>query len=239
MNPAGLYARPTSADVLQAMTTVAVALPFFPQNDLALALITEAVHEFIGTKEELEWFRRKAIAWLTAYNGVPELRALFCTRYAPFDGLPPIVDCDENALEAEWRRREMDDNERRLEGYRSEKLLAKSEDSEPFLLPELAEVKSLPPAPKLLPFGSPVADADLRQICPWCADGNPRVRSSVGASLVHTRTNVGRVVCKNKRPLPAPVEFMPDEPAQSTGMGERPPARLSDDLPNGPAASAS
>jgi hypothetical protein len=32
--------------------------------------------------------------------------------------------------------------------------------------------------------------------CPWCADGNPRVRSSVSEAFVHTDTPVGRVVCR-------------------------------------------
>jgi phage FluMu protein Com len=35
--------------------------------------------------------------------------------------------------------------------------------------------------------------------CPWCAEGNPRVRSSVEpTAFVHTDTPVGRVVCTAK-----------------------------------------
>lgn len=32
--------------------------------------------------------------------------------------------------------------------------------------------------------------------CNWCAQGNPRVRSSVSDAWVHTDTPVGRVICR-------------------------------------------
>ena len=82
-------------------------------------MIAEEVHKFVGTKEQLDWFKRKAVGWLTQYDGVPGLRALFCTRYSPFDGQVSIVDCpgfEEDRLEAEFRRREMESNEARLAG---------------------------------------------------------------------------------------------------------------------------
>jgi hypothetical protein len=35
--------------------------------------------------------------------------------------------------------------------------------------------------------------------CVWCDEGNPAIRSSVSDAFVHTRTDIGRVVCKRER----------------------------------------
>ncbi len=37
--------------------------------------------------------------------------------------------------------------------------------------------------------------------CRYCAEGNPRVRSSVSEAYVHTDTPIGRVVCKAEPPI--------------------------------------
>lgn len=41
----------------------------------------------------------------------------------------------------------------------------------------------------------PFADAFADAACRWCAEGNPRVQSSVSGVFVHTDTPVGRVLC--------------------------------------------
>ena len=37
--------------------------------------------------------------------------------------------------------------------------------------------------------------AEREMTCRWCAEGNPRVPSSVSEAMVHTDTPLGRVIC--------------------------------------------
>jgi hypothetical protein len=45
-----------------------------------------------------------------------------------------------------------------------------------------------------------VRDEPFASLCRWCAEGNPRIPSSVSDVFVHTDTPVGRVLC-DQRPL--------------------------------------
>jgi hypothetical protein len=227
MNPREIYDRPTVGDVVDAMMFMAAALPFFPQDAFALSVIAEEVHKFVGTKEQLDWFKRKAVGWLAQYDGVPGLRALFCTRYSPFDGQVPIVDCpgfEEDRLEAEFRRLEMESNEARLAEYRRQALLAPPEDLEPL---QLLEAKPIPEGNPLvhrqaraLSAGAQLAQVEGAITCSWCAEGFARVRSSVSSNFIHTDTPVGRVVCKNRSadvgvPVTEPASA-PQSPAEGS-----------------------
>lgn len=212
------YGRPTVTEVLEAITLVAAVVPFFPTGDLAVAVIAEEVHRFIGTREQLDWFQRLARGSLSKFEGVPQLRALFCTKYAPFDGVEPIVECagfEEAQLENAYQRRVMDENDARLAQYRREALLAPAEDRAPLELP-MPEVKQLPPAPAVVSLaGAMSAGAQLEVVeaairCPWCAEGIPRVRSSVSANYVHIEVPyAGRVRCKNPDSLPSDLKSDP------------------------------
>lgn len=223
MNP--LFERPTEVEVLNALQQLAALLPFFPQDAYALRLLAQQVHEFVGTREQLDWFARKAGGWLTQYDGVPGLRALFCTRYSPFDGLPPIVDCpgfEEDRLEAEFRRREMDENDRRLAAYRRQAELAPPEDSEPLALPE---PRPMPPSnpmvgrqARALSAGAQLAQLEGAVTCSWCAEGFARVRSSVSSNFIHPDTPVGRVVCKNRSADVGVPVTEPAPPPSSPGV---------------------
>jgi hypothetical protein len=107
------HERPTVADVLDALALVAAVVPFFPQSQLALAVLAEDVHRFVGTREQLDWFQRKARGSLSTYEGLPQLRALYATKYEPFDGVAPIVDVagfEADALEVSYSRRVMNEN---------------------------------------------------------------------------------------------------------------------------------
>jgi hypothetical protein len=50
------------------------------------------------------------------------------------------------------------------------------------------------------PFAQKEVTRDDSPRCRWCAQGNPRVRSSVSSYLVHTTGPIGRVVCEDSRP---------------------------------------
>lgn len=54
-------------------------------------------------------------------------------------------------------------------------------------------------------------------ICPWCAEGNPRVESSVNPGkgiYVHTDTPVGRAICRQGPEPPTGVELIAQERAR-------------------------
>jgi hypothetical protein len=203
MNP--LFERPTVAEVVKVITAISALLPFFPQDGFAISMIAEEVHRFVGTREQLDWFSRAARGHLSKWEGVPSLRALFCTKYPPFDGVLPIVEfpgLEEDRLEADFRRRELEENEQRLARYRAEALLAPPEDREPFLLPDPQPMPEIPKqitaGAQSLSAGAQIAEVEAAIRCTWCAEGFARVRSSVSANFIHTDTPVGRVVCKNR-----------------------------------------
>ena len=146
--------KPSRERVFAVVGTLAEVIPFFPQKELALDLITEAVLEFVGTEEQLDWFARAAVRSLSKYEGVPQLRALFCSKYAPADGLPPAVEIPgytEEELEARFRQREIAENQRRHDEYLRQAQLAPPEDRAPFQLPELKQIPAphpdTPPTP--------------------------------------------------------------------------------------------
>jgi hypothetical protein len=216
MNP--LYERPTEEEVIEALGIIATKVPFFPQGSAALALIADDILDFVGTREQLEWFVRQAGAWLSKYEGIPQLRALFCTKYAPFDGKPPIVDCpgfEEDALEAAYRRKEMVANDRRLAEYRRQAALAPPEDREPLLLPDVKTLPDVPVGQAPKTAAEDLAGVKAAIACPWCAAGHARVRSSVSGAIVHIATEVGRVVCKNKSDFPPVLHFEPAPEVQA------------------------
>jgi hypothetical protein len=197
--------KPTIGEVERYMAAVSRVVPFFPQDDIAVKLISAAVFKFVGTLPQLEWFAAACVDRLGKYDGVPALRALFCSRYNPADGVAPMVDVEgleAEALENEYQKRVMEENERRMESYRREALLAPPEDREPFLLPESQAMpvvdEKITAAARSLTAGEQLAIVGASVRCSWCAEGYARVRSSVSANFIHTDTPVGRVVCKNR-----------------------------------------
>jgi hypothetical protein len=216
MTENALHERPTVGDVINALGLVAAVVPFFPQGP-ALAVVAGDVHRFVGTREQLDWFQRKARGSLSTYDGLPQLRALYATKYEPFDGVAPIVHVagfEADALEASYSRRVMNENEQRMEAYRREALLAPAEDRAPLELP-IAEVKALPPAPIASGVAAVYAGAQVENLeaairCSWCAEGYSRVRSSVSSAYVHLEVPyAGRVVCKHREALPSDLSRDP------------------------------
>ena len=131
--------KPSREQVLQAVVSIGEIIPFFPKGSLSDDLIVECLLEFIGDERQLEWFANAAVRRLSKYEGIPQLRRLFCIKYQPADGIQPIFDdpaefaAQESMLEAQYRMREMEENDRRLAEYRRQAALAPPEDREPLL----------------------------------------------------------------------------------------------------------
>jgi hypothetical protein len=66
-------------------------LGFFQPDAAVTAKIAEQIVEFANTEREVEWLVDTAIARWPRWLGVPELRALYCTRFRPKDGVE--MDC--------------------------------------------------------------------------------------------------------------------------------------------------
>jgi hypothetical protein len=139
--------KPTLEEVGKAVNALTNLVPFFPSDTHSRLIITAEIRSFVGTVEQLSWFLQACVRHISKWQGVPQLRALYCTRFEPADGVAPVVDTPgftTPELEAKYLAREIEENERQLEAYRREALLAPPEDREPFLLPE---AKTLGPAP--------------------------------------------------------------------------------------------
>lgn len=112
-------------------------IPFAPQDAISRAVIVRSLSRMIETPAQLEWFVDEAILRIRKWEGVGQLRGLYCTRYKPADGLPENT-CDIPGLtpadmEADYQSRMAVESERKLEGWKAErKLLAAGSDIGPF-----------------------------------------------------------------------------------------------------------
>jgi hypothetical protein len=137
--------KPSRQSVSHLVISLGEMIPFFPKGPLADELMVEAILEFVSTEEQLEWLARAAIRQIRKYEGVQQLRQLFCTQFAPADGIQPVFETTENflaheaLLETQFRQREMEENDRVFEEYKRQAAL--NPPAEPLLLPE---VKHLP-----------------------------------------------------------------------------------------------
>ena len=131
--------KPSLTQIGEAVDALAELVPFFPKVPIAHKVIIAEIYRFVASEEQLTRFIETYVRKVPKYESVPQLRAVFYSLYAPADGVAPTVDVPgftADDLEAEYRMREMADNERRLEEYRRQAQLAPPEDREPFLLPE-------------------------------------------------------------------------------------------------------
>ncbi len=161
--------KPSRKSVYDVVVALSQIIPFFPTSDLALDLITESVLEFVGSEERLKWFSRAAIRCISKYEGMPLLRALYCTKYSPADGVDPLVDVpgmSEVELEAAFMKREMARDMARFEEYKREGQLAPPEDRAPLQLPAVVEMlKPMPAADRLridLAMSEPLPDLEAQ-----------------------------------------------------------------------------
>ncbi len=97
-----------SDQIDQAMDDLAT-IPYFPQADNVRAAVMDNLLRFVAGPEEFLWLVRTTVATAKQWCGVAEMRALYCTRYRPVDGLKPEPQCalpgfTPSDLEAEYTR---------------------------------------------------------------------------------------------------------------------------------------
>lgn len=146
--------RPTEDECLQAVCAIASMVPFFADSDLAKTLVRDQLLRWVGTKSQLDWLTEKAMTTLTQkHNTLADLKGLFCSEYWPADGHPVLSEIPgfspaqlTEAKEAAAARIRMEEDTRRLEGYREQANLLPAAERAPFLLPAaLPAVKTMPP----------------------------------------------------------------------------------------------
>ena len=129
--------KPSVVDVMKGVVLLSELIPFFPASEAAQRVIAMEVRNFVGSSEQLEWFIQAAVRQFPKFEGVPALRALYASRFTPDDNVLPTLNvASPEMLEADFRRREMEENERRFEAYKQEALAA-GEELKAFQLPDV------------------------------------------------------------------------------------------------------
>ena len=132
--------KPTYESIMKVVHLFADMIPFFPASTAAHCAVCEEIYSFVGTEEQLAWFSltyRRTCG--KKWEGEPLLRAVFCLKYEPADGIMPTVEVPGHAIddmEARSRLREMEENERRIQSYKREALEA-GEELKVFPLPDV------------------------------------------------------------------------------------------------------
>ena len=146
----------TRQDVSRALSAMRQTIPFFPTEEMGIEVVQRSIEGFVSTGEQLEWLTRIACNTMRRFS-LPELRGLFCSRFAPADGVwasaeTPGFTPDEAmaASERAYFDRESKDYERKLAQWKEEAKLLGPGDPEPFELPPAA-VKLLPAPPPAVP----------------------------------------------------------------------------------------
>ena len=62
-------------------------LKFFPSDEFARAGIMSLIQRMAGTIEQVNWLTETVLKHYNEWPGPQELRAVFCTRYPPKDGV--------------------------------------------------------------------------------------------------------------------------------------------------------
>lgn len=83
------------------------AIPFFPTDEYAQQAIMTEIGKFVDREDGLKWLFDAAMNTMRKWEGIPELRGLYCTRFKPADGVEAIstlpgyspVDCENAHIE--------------------------------------------------------------------------------------------------------------------------------------------
>jgi hypothetical protein len=147
--------KPTREDIAFALRAMQQTIDFFPSDPIALGVAHSCIEDMVSTREQLEWLTRTACRVMKRYS-LPELRGIFCSRYAPADGLytaaeTPGFTLEESVSSAERTYHEMENRrtQAKLEEWKREaKLLGTVPQPEPLKLPpganEMPKAKPLP-----------------------------------------------------------------------------------------------
>jgi hypothetical protein len=67
------------------------AIPYFPADEHARRAIMQQISKFVDCPNHLRWLVNAALNTMRHWDGIPELRGLYCTRFKPADRIE--ADC--------------------------------------------------------------------------------------------------------------------------------------------------
>ena len=62
-------------------------MPFFPSDPMTKAALQDELRQIADTDERLKWLVRRVLQLYTEWPGITEIRAVYCARYHPADGV--------------------------------------------------------------------------------------------------------------------------------------------------------
>jgi hypothetical protein len=77
----------TEAATIAAEALCSGVIPFSPTGELAVGFLADDLRAMCPTIESCEFVVRNAMRHWKAWHGIPELRAILTSRYAPADGI--------------------------------------------------------------------------------------------------------------------------------------------------------
>lgn len=89
-------AKSVTPDRAAAAVSRLALMAFFPTNPEVQTALVEILLEMVDTDEHLDWLMRRLLV-LPKWPGVGEMRALYCSRYKPKDGLEAYSDPGEGS----------------------------------------------------------------------------------------------------------------------------------------------
>ena len=82
--------KPTAKDLEMAVAAMS-AMKFFPPAPATIAFVMDMLARMVDEKQKLAWLTETLVDNVSEWPGAAQVRALFCTRFAPADGIdgPP------------------------------------------------------------------------------------------------------------------------------------------------------
>ncbi len=77
----------TTYDEVYAAIDQLAAMKFFPRESNARATIARLIKDFATSVDQVRWLTRRMLVLYDAWPGPREMRALFCSRWKPRDGI--------------------------------------------------------------------------------------------------------------------------------------------------------
>lgn len=85
-----MHTKPTKNQIKSCVAQLTI-VSFFPSEPLKQALIMRFFQQLVGTNEQLEWL--VSVLLTVDWPGPAQVRALFCTRFPPADGIKEGEQC--------------------------------------------------------------------------------------------------------------------------------------------------
>lgn len=98
-----------STEILYGAVGNLMAMPFFPSEPLVKMAVLNELPQIVQTDAQLLWLIRRVTQLYNAWPGTSEIRAVYCSKYRPLDGIevyssvyPDGIPSERQAGEPAW-----------------------------------------------------------------------------------------------------------------------------------------